>query len=221
MAFFPSARSSSLMRCCAARSSLAGTTSSSAPTAAALPVALRCCHLRTTDGEIASSRASSDSVSSWRVTREICSCLNVVVKIRRPSDPRRCVSIRRPSGEKTTYASQSASSNRGTQHDRFYGGSVIRSQSLDRADGRDPLEAYGSTIGSRRLASATRCVATKARPPNGVSAADPAKRTSGERSLTQAMIGVQRGLRLRNRRRRLNSGCPKFVTQCSFARSDR
>ena len=59
MAFFPSARSSSLMRSCAARRALAGTTSSSAPTAAVLPFVLSWCQRRTTEGEIANSRATS------------------------------------------------------------------------------------------------------------------------------------------------------------------
>jgi hypothetical protein len=63
MVFFPSARSISLIRCCASRSSLSGTTSSFVLTAAALPLLLRCCYRRTTDGEIANSRASSEIVS--------------------------------------------------------------------------------------------------------------------------------------------------------------
>ena len=116
MVFFPRARSRSRMRCWAARSSLTGTTSWFEATAAELPFVLRCCHRRTTEGETASSRANSESVSYWRTTRAICSCLNCVVKKRRPSDPRRCVSIRRPSVEKSNYPSQTASSNWGTEH---------------------------------------------------------------------------------------------------------
>ena len=120
MVFFPRARSRSRMRCWAARSSLTGTTSWFEATAAELPFVLRCCHRRTTEGETASSRANSESVSYWRTTRAICSCLNCVVKKRRPSDPRRCVSIRRPSVEKSNYPSQTASSNWGTEQ-QFYG----------------------------------------------------------------------------------------------------
>ena len=70
------------MRCWAARSSLTGTTSWFAPTAAELPLAIRWCHRRTTEGEISSSRANSATVSSWRTTRAICFCLNSVVKMR-------------------------------------------------------------------------------------------------------------------------------------------
>jgi len=92
MAFFPTRRSSSRMRCWAARNSLAGTTSSFAATAAVLPRSARCFHRRTTDCSTCSSRLSSASVSSFRSTRPICSRLNSGLKIRRPSVPRRCVS---------------------------------------------------------------------------------------------------------------------------------
>ena len=92
MAFLPTRRSNSRMRCWAARSSLAGTTSSFAATAVVLPRSARCFHRRTTDCSTWSSRLSSASVSSFRSTRPICSRLNSGLKIRRPSVPRRCVS---------------------------------------------------------------------------------------------------------------------------------
>src|SRR5260370_13191663 len=49
---------------------------------------LKWCQRRTTEGEIANSRANSESVSSPRAKRASCSCLNGVVNSRRPSAPR-------------------------------------------------------------------------------------------------------------------------------------
>ncbi len=80
------------------------------------PRSISCFHLRTRLCETESSRLSSAMVSSPRSTRPTWSRLNSGVNRRRPSDPRRCVSIAPHSFEKPTYALQSASSNRGTQH---------------------------------------------------------------------------------------------------------
>ncbi len=76
---------------------------------------VRWCHCRTIERDIANSRANSATVNLWRTIHVICFCLNCVVKMRRPSKSRRCVSIRRLSIEKSVYPSQTALSNWGTE----------------------------------------------------------------------------------------------------------
>ena len=90
MAFYLSARSSSLMRARVKRSSPAVTKSSFTATAPVLLAVLSRCHRRTTDGEIVRSRDSSARVRCCRPSRANCSRLNSAVKRRRPSAARQC-----------------------------------------------------------------------------------------------------------------------------------